>query len=289
MITDGQAFQVSNSRTPYHLIPYIGNKSGFAHIFDSLIPDSVRGKQIYDVFGGSGAFSIYCSYRFGSKHVTYNDNNPTVANFIRWVKRDYRRLVEEYEHHRIRSDNQYYLDVRDMSLDDGPVGAGRFLYLAKNAFSGKIRFNASNKFNAPMRKDSKCPNLNSEQLALISTAIRDLTITNESFEYYDDVRYGFVYLDPPYLENTNNHYNSVPDTEDFINFVKGLEAYNQVMISEQNSPHMLRLSTSFHVYPILLKRSLQYITKTTSREIVAINYSPAESPIAHTCKAAREK
>ena len=238
MVMKNQTFQVSNGRTPCHLIPYIGNKSGFSHIFDSLIPDSIQGKQIYDVFGGGASFSIYCSYRFGSKYVTYNDNNPTVANFISWVKKDPHGLAEQYGTHRDKSDSQYYLDVRDMSLDDGLVGAGRFLYLAKNAFSGKIRFNGSNKFNSPMRKDSKCPNLNLEQLAKISAAIQDLVITNESFEHYEDVKDGLVYLDPPYLENTNNHYNGVPDTEDFIEFVKKIEAYNQVMISEQNSPYI---------------------------------------------------
>ena len=281
MVMKNQTFQVSNGRTSCHLIPYIGNKSGFSHIFDSLIPDSIQGKQIYDAFGGGASFSIYCSYRFGSKYVTYNDNNPTVANFISWVKKDPHGLAEQYETHRDKSDSQYYLDVRDMSLDDGLVGAGRFLYLAKNAFSGKIRFNSSNKFNSPMRKDSKCPNLNLEQLAKISTAIQDLVITNESFEHYEDVKGGFVYLDPPYLENTNNHYNGVPDTEDFIGFVKKIEAYNQVMISEQNSPYMLRLSASFRVYPILLKRSLQYITQNSSKEIVAINYIPPEPLVAH--------
>ena len=281
MVMKNQTFQVSNGRTSCHLIPYIGNKSGFSHIFDSLIPDSIQGKQIYDVFGGGASFSIYCSYRFGSKYVTYNDNNPTVANFISWVKKDPHGLAEQYETHKDKSGSQYYLDVRDMSLDDGLVGAGRFLYLAKNAFSGKIRFNGSNKFNSPMRKDSKCPNLNLEQLAKISTAIQDLMITNESFEHYEDVKDGFVYLDPPYLENTNNHYNGVPDTEDFIGFVKKIEAYNQVMISEQNSPYMLRLSASFRVYPILLKRSLQYITQNNSKEIVAINYIPPEPLVAH--------
>ena len=269
-----QKFHINNGRTSCHLIPYIGNKSGFLHVFDNLIPDYPYGKQIYDVFGGGGSFSIYCSYRFGSKHVTYNDNNPTIANFITWVKKNPQGLVKEYRSHKNKSCNEYYLSVRDMSLDDGLVGAGRFLYLAKNAFSGKIRFNGSNKFNSPMRKESKCPNLDIERLLKISSAIRDLTITNESFEYYDDVKDAFVYLDPPYLENTNNHYNGVPDTNDFIQFVKAIERHNHVMISEQNSPYMLKLSDSFRVYPILLKRSLQYVTQTNSKEIVAINYVP---------------
>ncbi len=262
-------FQVSSGRNQYHLIPYVGNKSGFSHIFDSLIPNSIRGKNIFDLFGGGGSFSIYCSYRFGAKYVTYNDNNPIITNFIDWVRRDPRELAAEYNTHREKSDNQYYLGIRDMSLDDGVVGAGRFLYLAKNAFSGKIRFNKHNKFNSPMRKDSKCPNLDVGQFMRISDAIREMTITNESFEHYVDVHDGFVYLDPPYMENPNNHYNGVPDTEDFIDFVRRVGKHNLVMISEQNR---VELPASFQIHRILLRRSLQYRTQTDSREIIAINY-----------------
>ena len=47
-----------------------------------------------------------------------------------------------------------------------------------------------------MRKDSECPNLELDRLAKISHAIKDITITNESYQYYDDVKKAFVYLDP---------------------------------------------------------------------------------------------
>ena len=36
---------------------------------------------------------IYCSYRFGSKNVTCNDNNPTIVNFVRWVKNNPKSLL----------------------------------------------------------------------------------------------------------------------------------------------------------------------------------------------------
>ena len=263
---------MQNGRNRYHLIPYIGNKSGFAHIFDSLIPNSVSKRKVYDIFGGGASFSIYACYRFGSKNVTYNDNNPTVVNFVRWVKNNPKGLLREYLKHKKKSNDKYYLDVRQMSLDDGLVGAGRFLYLAKNAFSGKIRFNSSNRFNSPMRKQAKCPNLEQEYLSRISKAIEDMTITNESYECYEDEKKGFVYLDPPYLGNTNNHYNGVPKTDEFIQFVKRIEKNNMVMISEQNNPKDLRLSDNYAVYLVHLNRSLQYFTQNHSKEIITINY-----------------
>ena len=256
------------------MIPYVGNKSGFAHIFDELVPD-LGGRRIYDVFGGGAAFSLYASARFGSQNVTYNDNNHTVVNLVRHVRDEPQALWEAYERHRARSSEQYYLDMRKKDLD-GLEGAGRFLYLAKNAFSGKIRFNGSNRFNSSMRKSTRCPRLDREKLLQASQTIADLSITNLSYRHYGDVRNAFLYLDPPYLNNPNGHYNGVPDTEEFIDFVKRIERHNMVMISEQNRPRDLRLSSLYRVYPIHLKRSLQYVTKTDSREIIAINYCPGE-------------
>ena len=271
---ESQTFQVRNGRNRHHLIPYIGNKSGFVRIFDRLIPREVVGKrEIVDVFGGSGAFSIYACYRFGSEKVTYNDNNPVVVNFLRHVQSSPKKLHEQYHQHRKKSSNEHYLAIRDMPLDNGLAAAGRFLYLAKNAFSGKIRFNSSNKFNCPMRKDSKCPGLELSHLEKISTTIRHLTITNESYEQYQDSQDTFFYLDPPYMDNPHGHYNEVPATRDFLDFVMNVEQHNKVMISEQT---ILPLSDTFRVYRISLKRSLQYFTQNGSTEIIAINYQPED-------------
>ena len=82
----------------------------------------------------------------------------------------------------------------------------------------------------------------------------------------------FLYLDPPYLNNPNGHYNNLIEPNRFIEFVKNTEQDNKVMISEQNTPKDLHLSQIFNVYPIHLKRSLQYFTKNSSQEIIAINY-----------------
>ena len=270
----GGEFQVRNGRNGLHVIPYVGNKSGFRHIFDELIPDSVSGRRVYDVFGGGASFSIYACIRFGSRNVTYNDNNPVVVNLIRHVRDDPGGLFREYEAHRGKSSPEHYLDVRQTDLEDGLAGAGRFLYLAKNAFSGKIRFNRSNRFNSPMRKSARCPALGLEPLSRISSAIRGMSVTNEPYQRYAGTRDGFVYLDPPYLGNANGHYNGVPDTAEFIGFVKGIEGRNMVMISEQNDRERLELSDGYTVYPVRLNRSLQYVTQSGSSEIVAINYPP---------------
>ena len=269
-----EQFVVRNGRNKYHLIPYIGNKSGFAHIFERLMPQDMDGRETVDVFGGSGAFAIYSCFQLGSKHVTYNDNNPILANFMWHVQDNPEGLIREYDRHRDKSSPDYFLKVRGEPLDDGLGGAGRFLYLAKNAFSGKIRFNGSNKFNAPMRKGTKCPRLQEDRLLEISNAIKNMKITNESFEHFEDSKDAFLYLDPPYMNNPNSHYNGVPATKDFAKFVEKITPHNQVMISEQNEPDKIGIPKSYRIYDIVLQRSLQYFTQTGSSEIIAINYEP---------------
>lgn len=269
-------YEVRNGRNRCHLIPYIGNKSGFSDIFDELVPDDAGNGKIVDVFGGSGAFAIYCCFRFGSDRVVYNDNNPVLTNFMTIVRDDVAGLIEEYERHKGVSSPDYFLRVRAESLTDSLRGAGRFLYLAKNAFSGKIRFNKKNKFNAPMRKSARCPSLSEERLRAISDAVRGMAITNKNFEEFQDIRDAFLYLDPPYMNNTNAHYNGVPATDSFARFVRATTLHNRVMISEQNEPDAIGIPESYRIYRIALRRSLQYVTQRDSAEIIAINYDPRE-------------
>lgn len=275
MMQTTKTYDVRNGRNKYHLIPYVGNKSGFAHIFDELIPDDAGSSEIVDVFGGSGAFAIYCSFRFGASRVTYNDNNPVVANLMACVQDDPEGLVGLYETHRSRHSGEYYLEARRGDIASGMDGAGRFLYLAKNAFSGKIRFNGEGRFNAPMRKGSKCPRLDAERLLGIGRAIRQMKITNRPFGDWRDARGAFLYLDPPYMNNTNGHYNMVPSTRDFAGFVCAVTPHNRVMISEQSDPAELGLPDCYAVHRVRLRRSLQYVTQNDSREVVAINYDVA--------------
>lgn len=270
-------YQVHNKRNrKLHLIPYVGNKSGFAHIFDDLMPDDCGHKGgIYDIFGGSGAFTTYCCFRFGnSSDITYNDNNPVLTNFMTCVRDNINDLISEYNKHKEQSSNDYFLKVRaEHSLTDGLKGAGQFFYLAKNAFSGKIRFNKKNLFNAPMRKNTRCPDISEQHFCDISKSIQNITITNKRFEQFAHVKDAFLYLDPPYMNNPNDHYNEVPTTESFTQFVRSTYPYNRIMISEQNTPDNLGISDlQFKVYDVLLRRSLQYVTQRDSKEIIAINY-----------------
>ena len=198
------------------LIPYIGCKSGFSHVFDSLVPDDPG--RVYDVFGGGGGFSFYACDRFGSENVEYNDHNPVICNLMKVLKKDPQGLHEEYQGHSKRSSPEYFLEVRRGDLEDGTEGAGRFFYLAKTAFSGKIRFNTKNRFNSPMRKDAGCPMVELDSLLSLSRLIRRMKITNKDYEELGDIKGGFVYLDPPYLNNPNGHDNATVDAGRFLDF-----------------------------------------------------------------------
>ena len=264
-------FVVTNKRTNLKIIPYIGCKAGFNDIFDKIIPDNLTGR-IYDIFGGGGAFSLYACHRFGSHRVTYNDNNPIVVNLIRHVQTSPLRLWELYSEHYNNSSTEYYYQVRDLCLESGVQGAANFLYLAKNAFSGKIRFNSNNKFNSPIRKGSTCPKVNLDSLLISSKIIQDLTIMNKDYQDFACLDNSFLYLDPPYFNNTNGHYNGVLELDEFNQFLRTIELKNKVVLSEQNHPDIFDLPESYTVRSITLKRSLQYFTQNKSQEMIAFNY-----------------
>ena len=265
-------FAVKNGgRNELKLIPYVGCKAGFKHVFDEVIPPDVKG-QIVDVFGGGGSFTFYASQRFGSHRVTYNDNNPVLVNLLHWLQTDPEELWNLYQTHYERSSPDYYYELREEPLDVGMEGAARFLYLAKNAFSGKIRFNQKNQFNSPIRKGSKCPQIQLERMMYLSKLIRDVSITNKDYRSFENAENLFLYLDPPYFNNTNGHYNGVLDLDQFKQFIQTTASNNSVLLSEQNDPVIFGLNNQFTVRTVHLKRSLQYFTQSDSHEIVAYNY-----------------
>ena len=271
-MTNKDRFIVNNKPNNFlKIIPYIGCKAGFKDIFDEIIPKHIKG-EIYDIFGGGGAFSFYACHRFGSHRVTYNDNNPVLVNLIKYVQTDPVRLWKIYNVHYKKSSEDYYYQVRESNILKGVEGAANFLYLAKNAFSGKIRFNSSNKFNCPIRKGSVCPQIECEALTKLSEIIKNLTITNLDYKDFIDTKKSFLYLDPPYFNNTNGHYNKVLNLEEFNSFLRTVESNNRVVLSEQNNPEIFELPNTYTIHMITLKRSLQYFTQTQSKEIIAFNY-----------------
>ena len=264
-----------HKRRGLKLMPYVGCKAGFSNIFDEIIPDHVG--KIYDLFGGGGGFSFYASRRFGSDNIVYNDHNPAICNLIKSLQRYPNDLYNSYEVHRNKSSHDYYNNCRKQNVTNNTDGAARLLYLAKNAFSGKIRWNKSGQFNTPMRKNTKCPKIKLELLINLSNTIKNMAILNDEFNNYD-MKNSLVYLDPPYIGNKNSHYDATSvKLQDFNSFVRKIEKNNKVVISEQNTAESLGLP-DYNNYDVILRRSLQYHTTKLkeTREVLLTNYTGDE-------------
>ena len=95
---------------------------------------------------------------------------------------------------------------------------------------------------------------------------------NEDYKAFACVDKSFLYLDPPYFNNTNGHYNGVLDLGEFNQFLRTVELRNKVVLSEQNHPNIFDLPESYTVRSITLLRSLQYFTQNKSEEMIAFNY-----------------
>lgn len=261
----------NNACNKYSIIPYVGSKSDFHHVFDRLMPCSVRNKRIYDLFGGSGAFSIYCCKRFGSRNVVFNDDNSVIVNLIQKIRDEPKKILQEYENHANKSNRKYYEEQKIKNLQKGIVGAGRFLYIAKNAYSGKIRFNSNGKFNVPMRINLKKPRLiNEENFLNVSKTIKHLKIMNKSFECFKNLKNRFIYLDPPYFKTPHQHYGLKINYSDFIKFTEKIHNSNMLMISEKEK--IKHTSKKYHARSIILLRSLHYKTSKISNEVIMTNY-----------------
>lgn len=95
---------------------------------------------------------------------------------------------------------------------------------------------------------------------------------NEDYKAFASVGNAFLYLDPPYFNNTNGHYNGVLDLGEFNRFLRTIESKNKVVLSEQNHSEIFDLPDAYTVRSITLMRSLQYFTQNKSEEMIAFNY-----------------
>ena len=95
---------------------------------------------------------------------------------------------------------------------------------------------------------------------------------NEDYKAFACVDNAFFYVDPPYFNNTNGHYNGVLDLGEFNRFLRTVELKNKVVLSEQNPPNIFDLPDSYTVRSITLMRSLQYFTQNKSHEMIAFNF-----------------
>ena len=60
-----------------------------------------------------------------------------------------------------------------------------------------------------MRKNKSPPKIDRNNMLELSKTIQKLKIINKNYEDITNMKNCFIYLDPPYMNNTNGHYNKL--------------------------------------------------------------------------------
>lgn len=191
------------------VLVYQGNKYKLLPQLKKLFPENHKELNCYDLFGGSGTFSINVIDDF--KNVSYGEidtNILTIMNYLVFVRSEY--LIEEIDKIILKygltnKDSEAFVKFRakfNKSVLENKIDPVELLVLSRYSFNGMIRFSKGKKlFNTSFGKRQWI----GEERNYI---IRDFL---ESWKYVDVKPYpyehnlrnidpdGFYYIDPPYL------------------------------------------------------------------------------------------
>ena len=225
-------------------IKWVGGKRNIRKTLVEMMPYQM---QYVEVFGGAGWVMLH---KEKSKLEVFNDMNGDLINFYKVVKDNEkceklitelsltlksRELFEEW-------DSLNFIEVENL---DEIERAARFYFMLKMAFGGRINRN-KNTFciSNDGRKQLNYENL-PEEFWMLHERLQDVFIERNDFEYilkkYDrkdgDV---IFYLDPPYLETTEDDYGMTFNIESFNRLKKSLDSVNGKWLLTCNDKPELR-------------------------------------------------
>jgi DNA adenine methylase len=182
------------------IVKFVGGKTQL--LPEILVRMPIKIEKYYEPFIGGAAvfFALAAEGRF--KRAVIGDTNAALVNMYIQVRDNCAAVIDHLRAHDQKYSEDYYYQQRPRSLDSGPSGAARTIFLNKTGFNGLFRVNASGEFNVPFGHHSKKPNIvNAAGLRAASRALHGVKIVRTDFEKLV-ARAGVgdvAYLDPPYL------------------------------------------------------------------------------------------
>ena len=194
-------------------IPYVGGKLSKLDFLLPLVPNH---KTYIEPFGGSGALLLN---KPKSKVEIYNDLDGELVNFFCVLRNHYNEFIKRFEYLPLMSEEEFYIRKKEMGKGDDITRAVNYIYCLMNSFSNKFstfRY-AYNKKQFTLSK-LKTLQLISKRLKEVVILHRDaIKILNTLLKSTAEFNKVFIYLDPPYLEETltsNSQLYRVPNHKD---------------------------------------------------------------------------
>lgn len=235
--------------------PYIGGKSKLAKLIIEQI-ESIPHTTYAEAFVGMGG--VFLRRSSAPKVEIINDYSKDVSNLFRILQTHYVAFLDYLKWQlTTRADFDRLMAVDPDTLTD-IQRAGRFLYLQKTAFGGKVSGrNFGMIYDGPARFDV------TKLVPILESAHERLSrVIIECLDYKDFIRQYdrpgvLFYLDPPYYGNENDYGKGVFGRDEFNQMAALLGDIKGVFILSLNDrPEVREVFKEFNLYPVTTSYTL---------------------------------
>lgn len=240
-------------------LPYVGSKKKISKKIIEIIKQNfdIEGKTIYDIFGGGGAITSECL--LNNIPVVYNDLDKTITDIFNKVINEDREwlktmIVSRDEFMEIKEkDNKTVEDELKLLVNSFGNNRKDYLYSKEysdlkyqlaieiikkhDCFSGYKQTETYKNAYKPYFEGKKEKGRilqqlgRMQQLERLQQLEKNFKTTNESYDFFSDLKGQLLYLDPPYENSNQESYKGSFDSEKFYNWAYKMSQNNIVIIS----------------------------------------------------------
>ena len=158
--------------------------------------------RYFEPFMGSGVVFL----NLQPDQAVLSDANVHLISFFKYLQNDFEALWGELQ--KLNNSSEDYYSIRDKfnQAEDFTVEVvAQFLYLNRCGFNGLYRVNKSGEYNVPWGKRKGSPHLVHEALCNMHEALQGKTLRPMNYAHVltEVARGDFVYMDPPYLKESD--------------------------------------------------------------------------------------
>lgn len=240
-------------------LPYVGSKKKISKKIVEIMKQNfdIEGKTVYDIFGGGGAITAECL--INNIPVVYNDLdksitaifNKVISENKEWIKtiivsrEEFVKITEKKEKtvedeikllvNSFGNNKKNYIYSKEYS--DLKYDLAIEIIKKHNCFSGYKQTETYKNAYKPYFKGKKEKHKilqqlgRMQQLEQLQLLGNNFKTTNESYEFFSELKGQLLYLDPPYENSNQKSYKGSFDSEKFYNWAYEMSQNNIVIIS----------------------------------------------------------
>lgn len=273
---------------PANFIHWMGGKQRLLPVLREKVPANFN--NYFEPFVGGGALLL----ELAPNQAHISDMNEELILTYKVIKHNVEELITELNTHKFNED--YYNNIRSLDRNAEEFSkladtkrASRFIYLTKTGFNGLWRVNQKNQNNVGYNKKDKNIDFGADNLRMISQKLQNMTIEYEDFTAIKkEIKRGdFIYLDPPYLNSTQNYTKEGFSLEKHIELKELCDYINSVgayfLLSNSNNETTRELYNSFNIDYVDMRQNINpdKSKRENTKEILVSNYTnkAVNSPI----------